>query len=430
MPAITKVSMLVESTFCAIASSTGRPSTSGLTFTKVEFESVEFAAAPVATDRTPTDCSTAEAPAAQGQHRNASGNRLQLRPGTLTLRHYVQNVGTSGDSVTDLPCWWTASTLLVDGGAPPAASSTITTGVSATRITPGTANNWEHGLLVAVSDTGKFCTTRITGTTGGDKILSPALPATPANGSTARHFRQLYAKRTWSTATVAVRLDGIGFRMTALGCAASEITWERMRDGRIMQTDVLQVAHWEEDHGSADPTCDDLDCNTGWVDVNALNVLCPISTDYCGEGGTLVEPAESARTALQVESWKVNVKVATEPKLCPENALGIIGWRRSGRAEWTIDLPMCTTQPSFFASDRAVKARRQLHLDAGPFGQGEGFTIALGGVFLKSDPQVYERGEDEWRQKLVFGAGDYCADSESAPAAAGVDAYVIVGWEL
>lgn len=430
MPAITKVSMLVESTFAAIASGTGRPSTSGLTFVKVEFESVEFTAAPVATDRTPTSCSTASHPPAQGQHRNTSGNRLQLRPGTLTLRHYVQNIGASASQTTDLACWQTAATLLVDEGAPPAASSTISTGVSTTRITPAVANNWEHGLLVAVSDSGKYCTARITGTTGGDKILSPALPNTPANGSTARHFRQLYAKGTWSTASVSVRLDGVGFRMTALGCVASEITWERMRDGRVMQTDVLQVAHWEDDHASADPSCDDLDCNTGRVDVNALNVLCPVSTDYCGAGGTLVEPAESARTALQVESWKVSVKVPTEPKLCPENALGIIGWRRSGSAEWTIDLPMCTAQPSFFSNDRATQARRQLHLDAGPFGQGEGFTIAFGGVFLKSDPVVYERGEDEWRQKLVFGAGDYCGDSENAPTAAGVDAYVIVGWEL
>lgn len=430
MAAILKVSIADESTFAAIAASTGRPASSGLTFVKVEFESVEFTVEPVATDRTPTTCSTAGSPPAQGQHVNSAGDRLQLRRGTITIKQYVENVGSSGDAVTDLPCWMAAETLLVDEGAPPAATDTIAVGVSATRITPTTAARWEHGLLVATehAGSGRFQTARITGTAAGDKILSPALLATPANGSSTAFARQLYAKRAWSSSTVAYRLEGIGFRLTGLGCAASEITWERMADGRIMQTTVHQVAHWEDDHSSADPSCDDLDCSSGRVDVNALNVACPISTDYCGEGGTLTEPAESARTALQVETWTVKVSVATTPKLCPDNAIGMVGWRRSGSAAWTVDIPMCTAQASFFADDRATLARRQLHLDAGPYASGSGFCIAFGGVYLVADPQVYERGEDEWRQKLSFAAGDYCGDSETAPAAAGVDAYAIVGW--
>lgn len=431
MAAIIKVSLADESAFAEISTSTGRPTPSGLTFAKVEFESVEFTVDPVATQRTPTSCSTAESPDAQGFHRDGSGDIYQLCTGTLTLAHYVDQVGGSSDAVTDLTSFRLARTLLVDEGAPPAISSVITTGVSATRITPATAGHWEHGLLAAVEDatTGKRTSTRITGTSAGDKILSPALLAAPANASVARFHRQLYAKSTWSTATVAVRLDGIGFRMTAMGCAASDITWERQRDGRILQTTVLQVADWQADHASADPTCDDLDCSTGRVDVIALHVTTPISSLYCGVGGTLVEPAESARTALEVETWKVSLAVPTTPKLAASNAIGIVGWRR-GMPAWTVDLPMCTAQASFFADDRPNKARRQLHLDAGAYGTAEGMTWAFGGVFLKADPQVYERGDDVWRQKLTFGVGDYCGDDDGPPAAAGVDAYAIVGWEV
>lgn len=430
MPAITKLSWLLESNFAALSSGSGRPATSALTFTQAEFESVEFTVAPVASARTPTSCSTAQAPDTQGQHVDGSGDQLALRRGTLTVKQIVENIGASSDAITDLSCFQGAATLLVDEGAPPATDDEMTTGVSATRVTPANVGRWEHGLLFSCehAGSGRYQTARISGTSTGTKIFSPALLAQPANGSTARFMRQLYAKRTWSTSTLAWRLEGIGFRLTALGCAASEVTWERMTTGQVMQTTVFQVAHWEDDHASADPSCDNLDCARGRVDVNALNVSCPISTLYCGQGGTLTEPAESARTALQIERWTVKVAVNTTPKECPDNAIGMVGWRRSGEAAWTVDIPMCTAQASFFANDRENKARRQLHLDAGPFGAGNGFTIAFGGVWLATDPQVYERGEDEWRQKLQFKVGDYCGDSESAPAAAGVDAYAIVGW--
>jgi len=208
MAAFTKVSIADEGTFAALATAGGRPDTSTLTFAQVEFESVDFTVVTVTTPRQPTSCSTAESPDAQGEQRNAAGEILVLRRGTLTLKHYVHQVGSSGLPVPDLTSFKLANTLRVDEGAPPNASDNISAGVSTTRITPTSAISWEHGLLASFLDatTEKPTSTRCTGTTGGNKILSPALLAQPANGATAHFYRQLYAKRTWSTVTKAVRL--------------------------------------------------------------------------------------------------------------------------------------------------------------------------------------------------------------------------------
>ena len=424
--AILKVSMADESTFASIASTTGQPDWSGLSFTEIEFESAELVIQPLQEDRAPTRCSTAEAPPQAGEWRNSSGTPYQIRRAVLTLKVAVDNVGSSGLAVTDLASYKLAATLLLDD-PPPAASSVVTTGVSTTRGTMATNADWEYGALVGVSYNGRQVSTRCTGTTGGDKILSPALPAAPANGSTARFFHQLYAKSTWSSTSKAFRLDGLGMRWYALGCAASDITWETSKTGTIYEVVTMQVAQCDPDHGNADPTCDGLGVS-GLVRPNMLNSYHSMSTLYAGEGGTLVEPAESPRLAIQVEGWKVSLSVPTTPDECTDNAIGMIGWRRAGGITGTIDIPMCTAEASAFANDRANKARRQLHLNAGPHAANNGFALAFGGVWHRSDPSIRERGPDIWRQKLSLGIGDYSGDTDSGVPAASVDAYMIVGW--
>lgn len=426
--AILKVSMADEADFAAIAAGTGKPAVSALTFEEITFESAEFEPQPVQQDRTPTRCSTAEMPPDAGESRDSSGTPYELIRGKLKLKVYIDNVGSSGLQVTDLVSYKLLRTLLLDD-PPPSATSNITTASSETRITPAGAADWEYGSIVAFEHNGRRVSTRCTGLDGAEKILSPALLGTPANGTVARFFRQLYSKGSWSSVTKAFRLEGYGMRWHLLGCATEDFTIETVSTGGLMLTVGMQIAQAEADHASADPTCNGTG-NSGLVRPNWLNCYHSMSSQYSGEGGTLVEPAESPRLGIQPEGFKISVAVPTTPDAFTENAIGMRGWRRAGGLTGNIEIPMCTTEASAFATDRPFKARRQLHLNAGPHQAGQGFTAAFGGVFHRTPPTIRERAPDIWRQKLSLGVGPYTADQNTGAAAASVDWDICLGWSL
>jgi len=428
MAAFLRAAHGTETNFALIDPTTGRPDFTAPTYTDFEFESIEWTPEEVVEAREPTRCGPGEMPPAIGEHDDGA-TRIEIRRGTLKVSIDAQNVGSAGGIATH-PHFLQWNTLLEDEGALAAPFDTIVAGPSATRITPTVLGNYAAGYLIAMLEDGRYKSARVTGTAAGDVIFSPGLDAGPSG--VARFMRQLYVKTEWSTATMTFRLDGradsgAGMRIYIAGAKTKTVEYEVDPTGREICTFTMQVAYWQPDHANFN-----LDCNLAASVTNEVcstnNTAGGITSTWNGKAGTLVEPAESARVAtFDYERWTFKLDVEMSPIECRGNAIGIGGWRVGVGTIETV-LPTCAASASF-DNDRSNKARRIMMLDAGPYGTGKGHTICVAGAFLKSDPVVYERGEEVWVQKITFGgAPDYVGDDGTFGAAKSADAWLVVGW--
>lgn len=431
MPAFTRLAWAVESTFAMTSATTGRPDFTGVSYADAEVEGIELTIEEVKAERDTTRNQPAATPDAVGEHDNGS-NKLPLRRGSIKITLDMANVGAAGgvESTLAFALW---NTLLNDEGAPPAASDAAT-GEAATQLTATTAASYEAGLLFSYLEAGQYRSARVVGDTADPFISYSPGSDSDIGEQTVRFMRQLYIASAWSTKTITVRVDGrgdgtAGMREYLGGLKVSEVEYKVDDTGRELVVFTCQIAHAQADHSNYSLASNFTPVATHEV-VSTNNTAGGVTDEWFGKGGTMATGVGADRLAVDYELWTFKLTVPLSPITCRGNAIGQGGWR-VGSATTEVMLPMCETGVSGFGSDRSNQARRILMLDAGPFGQGKGHTICLASAFLSADPTIYERGEEVWTQKLMFGAGPNCqTDDPTVGPSASVNAWLIVGWPL
>jgi len=395
------LSIAVESVFGSVASGTGVPDPTGLTYYSIpcERDPIVVPGEPPVSERNegrdgphglPPELDTT----------SVSGTRQQRRTGTVTVRCDFTTLGSSAANYDA-----TALGLLLGAGLartiPAAASDTVTAAVSDNRFTPTAAASFKLGGLIGIELSGRAEYAHVTsldagglGDIGYSPELSRALNATAPD--VVRLLETWYVPRGDNSGTVnssvAFRVDGVGVRSYATGCKLESLNIT-IDGGRLMGEFTFQAAHIYDDHGNAGGPVEPVTLTGSTPHFRScyLRLSDAASTSRTNVSGNAGD--ELGTIDLSVSSFDLTLT----------NTLTPIGQSSSliGMSDMEV-------------SDVVI---RSLLIGSGPVGAGQGMALNIPGAYLTVDPLIRQIDGEIVQQQLTYSASRFGGDNGSTDAA-------------
>ncbi len=415
--------------FANISTTTGAPTTAGLTYVGLECEraSLTTFGEPVLQDRLD---------ARAGPHWFApeydtavvSGARATRLQGTVELTMVLRTLGDasavlpgSGDFdtytgptgipwVNILNSMWAADTINGTGNLKDAV---LGPAVSANEWIAGAPLQYAPGQLVSLPIDDRIEWTSVTDVAAGNVIASPAMSRSLALGDIVNMGRTFYPPNDLTTAvgpSFALRLNGAGWEWLAFGCRAEVM--KIARRGRMMTVSfTIRCAHIEPGTGSNEA---DFRAALGSVahQTDSYTVISALTAPVDGNAA----PVQLPRSTVPVDEFEFT---ATQPLVArgtTENLVGVAEWEVGN--DPTYEMSMTASVPSSALDfDLVDMNKRSILVGFGPHGIGEGACIYMPAAVMTSSPQTRDLGNGIVRQKLTFRNGRWYGDGTGfAPA--------------
>ena len=410
------IGVINESTFGSLDSTTGLPSTSGLTFVSIpcERDPIIIYGEPVASERNDArDGSYGLPPEPDTVY--SSGSRVRRRTGQVVIQLDLTTIGTAADNYDTNYLGYLLGAGLKT--AKHSFTSDTPTGVANVNLfTPTTAeSDFAIGGLLNVEVAGRSEYTAVTNNDeSGAVSISPALSAlTPSD--TVRAMQTWYPGSRTNTgekvSSVAFQVNGVDFRTNCFGCVLESLAIT-LDNGRVMGEFTFQSACIQDDHGNAAGPVEPS-YNTGappffrgsYVVVSSTS---PTSlTNASGTGDKL------ARTKLDCEDFTLTITNTLTPLGHSDSILAMSEMEISD-VDVELNLTL-TTLNTTINSDYFNRTVRQVLVGTGPNGDGKGCAFMLPAAYLTNDPSAYDvSGNDIVRQTLNYKQSRFGGDvSES-----------------
>jgi hypothetical protein len=398
------LSIAPESSFGSLSTSTGLPTSSGLTFVSIpcERDPIVIYGEPVASERNDARDGSYGLPP-EPDTVFSSGSRVRRRTGQVALRLDLTTIGTTANNYDTnylgylLGAGFQTAKHTITSDTPSAVASN-------NQFTPTLTNtDYSVGALLGCDIAGRAEYTAVTDNDeSGDIAISPAL----SNLQTSTTLRAL---QTWypgsraetgnKVSSVAFQVEGVDFKTLCFGCVLETVSIS-LDNGRVMADLTYQSACIQDDHGSAvapvEPTY-----NAGsppffrgsYVVVSSTS---PTSlTNASGTGDKL------ARTALDCEDFTLTITNTLTPLGHSNSILAMSDMEIS---DVDVELTLTLSSPSTtLNSDYFNRTVRQVLVGTGPVADGKGCAFMIPAAYLTNDPSQYDvSGNDIVRQTLTY----------------------------
>lgn len=418
------LSIAVESVFGSVASGTGVPNPTSLTYYSIpcERDPIVVPGEPPVSERNegrdgphglPPELDTT----------SVGGARQQRRTGTITVRCDFTTLGSSAANYDA-----TALGLLLGAGLartiPAAASDTVTAAVSDNRFTATSLASFKLGGLIGIELSGRAEYAHVTsldaGGLGTDIGYSPEL-SRALNASAPDVVRLLetwYVPRGNNSGTVnssvAFRVDGVGVRSYATGCKLESLNIT-IDGGRLMGEFTFQAAHIYDDHGNASGPIEPatLTGSTPHFRNCYLRLSDAASTSRTNVSGTNGD--ELGKIDLPVSSFDLTLTNTLTPIGQSSSLIGMSDMEVSDvviECNITVDSPNTDISNDF--RDGVI---RSLLIGSGPVGAGQGMALNIPGAYLTVDPLIRQIDGEIVQQQLTYSASRFGGDNGSSDAA-------------
>ena len=406
------------SSFGSLDSTTGLPSTSGLTFISIpcERDPIVIYGEPIASERNDARDGSYGLPP-EPDTVFSSGSRVRRRTGQVNLRLDLTSIGTTADNYD------TNYLGYLLGAGFQTAKHTITSdtpsAVGSNNLFTPTLTNTDYsiGALLGCNIAGRAEYTAVTDNDeSGDIAISPAL-SNLQTSTTLRALQTWYPGSRAQTGnkvdSVAFQVEGVDFKTICFGCVLETVSIS-LDNGRVMADLTYQSACIQDDHASAvapvEPTY-----NAGsppffrgsYVVVSSTS---PTSLTNATAGDKL------ARTALDCEDFTLTITNTLTP-LGHSNS--ILAMSEMEISDVDVELTLTLSSPSTtLNSDYFNRKIRQVLVGTGPVDDGKGCVFMIPAAYLTNDPSQYDvSGNDIVRQTLTYKQSRFGGDLSETGAA-------------
>ena len=391
------------SNFGSLSSTTGLPTSSGLTFVSIpcERDPIVIYGEPVASERNDARDGSYGLPP-EPDTVFSSGSRVRRRTGQVALR---LDLTTIGDAANNYDTNYLGYLL---GAGFQTAKHTMTDDTpsavaSDNKFTPTDTNtDYSIGALLGCNIAGRAEYTAVTDNDeSGDIAISPALSDLQTS-TTLRALQTWYPGSRAQTGnkvdSVAFQVEGVDFKTLCFGCVLETVSIS-LDNGRVMADLTYQSACIQDDHGNAvapvEPTY-----NAGsppffrgsYVVVSSDS---PTSLTNATAGDKL------GRTALDCEDFTLTITNTLTPLGHSNSILAMSDMEIS---DVDVELTLTLSSPSTtLNSDYFNRKVRQVLVGTGPVADGKGCAFMLPAAYLTNDPSQYDvSGNDIVRQTLTY----------------------------
>ena len=412
------LSIAPESSFGSLATATGLPSTSGLTFVSIpcERDPIVIYGEPVASERNDARDGSYGLPP-EPDTVFSSGSRVRRRTGQVALRLDLTTIGTTADNYD------TNYLGYLLGAGFQTAKHTITSDTPSAvandnKFTPTLTNtDYSIGALLGCDIAGRAEYSAVTDNDeSGDIAVSPAF-------SDLQTSTTLRALQTWypgsraqtgnKVSSVAFEVEGVDFKTICFGCVLESVSIS-LDNGRVMADLTYQSACIQDDHGNAVAPVEPS-YNAGsppffrgsYVVVSSTS---PTSLTNATAGDKL------GRTALDCEDFTLTITNTLTP-LGHSNS--ILAMSEMEISDVDVELTLTLSSPSTtLNSDYFNRTLRQVLVGTGPVADGKGCAFMLPAAYLVNDPSQYDvSGNDIVRQTLTYKQSRFGGDVAETGAA-------------
>ena len=407
------LSIAVETTFGSPNTSTGIPSSSGLTYISIpcERDPIIIPGEPVVSERNDARDGSYNVPS-EPDTVYSTGSRVRRRTGQVVCRVDLTTIGSAANDYSTNYLGY-----LLGAGL-----KTKIPSVRSDTVTAANANSYTPSSSVAIADIGTLISSSINGRSeysaitdndeSGDVTISPALST--SSYTAVRGLQTWYTPSRSNTGTfeasVSFKIEGVNFLSFAFGCVLESLNIT-LDNGRLMGEFTFQAAYITDDHGSAtgpaEPTY-----NTGAAPLFRGSYVVISSTSP----SSLTNAASSdklSRIALDCEDFSLTYTNTLTPLGHSNDVIAMSGMDISDvQVELNLTLSTVNTTINNDFFNRTV---RQVLIGTGPTGTGQGCAIMLPAGILTADPSVYDvSGNDIVRQQLSYTQSRYAGDFSTA----------------
>ena len=406
------------STFGSLDSTTGLPSTSGLTFISIpcERDPIVIYGEPIASERNDARDGSYGLPP-EPDTVFSSGARVRRRTGQVNLRLDLTSIGTTANNYD------TNYLGYLLGAGFQTAKHTITSdtpsAVGSNNLFTPTLTNTDYsiGALLGCDIAGRAEYTAVTDNDeSGDIAISPAL-SNLQTSTTLRALQTWYPGSRAQTGnkvdSVAFQVEGVDFKTICFGCVLETVSIS-LDNGRVMADLTYQSACIQDDHSSAVAPVEPS-YNAGsppffrgsYVVVSSDS---PTSLTNATAGDKL------ARTTLDCEDFTLTITNTLTP-LGHSNS--ILAMSEMEISDVDVELTLTLSSPSTtLNSDYFNRKIRQVLVGTGPVADGKGCAFMLPAAYLVNDPSQYDvSGNDIVRQTLTYKQSRFGGDVAETGAA-------------
>ena len=406
------------STFGSLDSTTGLPSTSGLTFISIpcERDPIVIYGEPIASERNDARDGSYGLPP-EPDTVFSSGARVRRRTGQVNLRLDLTSIGTTANNYD------TNYLGYLLGAGFQTAKHTITSdtpsAVGSNNLFTPTLTNTDYsiGALLGCDIAGRAEYTAVTDNDeSGDIAISPAL-SNLQTSTTLRALQTWYPGSRAQTGnkvdSVAFQVEGVDFKTICFGCVLETVSIS-LDNGRVMADLTYQSACIQDDHSNAVAPVEPS-YNAGsppffrgsYVVVSSDS---PTSLTNATAGDKL------ARTTLDCEDFTLTITNTLTP-LGHSNS--ILAMSEMEISDVDVELTLTLSSPSTtLNSDYFNRKIRQVLVGTGPVADGKGCAFMLPAAYLVNDPSQYDvSGNDIVRQTLTYKQSRFGGDVAETGAA-------------
>ena len=406
------VRVALEGTFANVASTTGIPSTAGLTFYTLEADAANITTFgdPTLNERNDARSDWYSLPP-EPETMWSGGSRVRRRTGTITLSVPLRGIGDpfAGPYATyaAMPLHMLLQSGMTAYAPAGALTDDVAANVSANRWTPTSLAAYEIGQGIAYDRNNRREYAFVTDNPA-DVYVSPGFSGIPAIADTMRMCETLFSRAgTAPGSSVALELTGDGWRTYAYGCRMQSVTITT--PPRKATLDItIQCAFVTDDHAGG--ILSQNPARTAGAVAHALGSYAVISATSIGT----TTPATLGRTVLACDEWTFTLTNTLTPR----------GWSNdiTGMSDMEVTSTEATarlvgTVESSLASDLWNQTERSLLLGLGPIGQGNGAAFYIPAAVLQVDASKREYGTDRVRMELQYRNGLWSLDDTAGMAA-------------
>jgi len=409
------LSIATESNFGSLDSTTGLPSTSGLTFISIpcERDPIIIYGEPIASERNDARDGSYGLPP-EPDTVFSSGSRVRRRTGQVSLRLDLTTIGTTANNYDSNYLGY-----LLGAGFQTAKHTMLSeaaTNVSNNNLfTPSTSTDFAIGALIGATIAGRAEYSAVT-----DNDESGAVAVSPAF-SNLQNTTNVRALQTWypgsraqtgnKVSSVAFQVQGVDFLTNCFGCVLESVSIS-LDNGRVMVDLVYQSACIQDDHSSAvapvEPTYNAGSPPFFRGSYVVLSSTSPTSLTNASSTGDKL-----GRTAVDCEDFTLTITNTLTP-LGHSNS--ILAMSEMEISDVDVELTLTLSSPvALVANDYFNRTVRQVLVGTGPVDDGKGCAFMLPAAYLTNDPSAYDvSGNDIVRQTLTYKQSRFGGDvSES-----------------
>ena len=416
---IASIAVATEANYANILATTGVPSTAGLAFAKMEIldrAQLLPPGEPVLTERTGTRTGLYGMAPEPSTINDAAGDPIKRRRGTVVVDIPWRPIGDGSTIATyaALPLQRILLTGLETALESDTVADVIVSSADVNTVTVTTPGDFAEGHVVRWPKDGRLEYSGVTEVAASVLTLSPAMSAALSGN--------LYPMRTnfipasgvpnaGVNVSVALRLDGHGWRSYCYGCTLTQIVITADADTHMVRASLtLDCAHIVDDHANAAPALPTF--AAGHICHQLESYLVVGATGWTEFGGPTAAAAQD-RATLCVDSFTLTVDLTRGYGVCGENITGRSGSEVTNAA---VSLEVVTGGVTDTYDDDLWEGKYRnvvLGFAGGtPDTAGEGGCIMIPAAYLTTDPSLRDAGADHLRTKLMWSAGPYGGDDE------------------